>query len=348
MALSVALLLIGLVVLYFGAEYLVKGASSIALTLGMTPLLVGLTVVAFGTSMPEMVVSLLAAFQGKVDIAVGNIVGSNIANIALIVGVASLITPMVVDRSLLRRDYWWMLAFAVGLWAVGYFGDEPRRISRIDGLVLLAPFAVYLGICIRSARQQRAEGSANLEIDAASLPDEVREAVENPTPVWKSALFIVGGVLGLVIGAKLMVDSAIFIAKRYGVSDMVIGVSIVAVGTSLPELATSVVAAFKKEADIALGNIVGSNIFNVGFILGTVGLIHPMNVDAGAWRFDVFVMIGVTLLLLVLMSFGKKISRVSGGVLLASYIGFLWMTFQRMTESQAAEAVRAVSEHVPL
>lgn len=355
MLLSVLLLLVGLVVLYFGAEYLVKGASSIALSLGMTPLLVGLTVVAFGTSMPELVVSLLAAMAGTVDIAVGNVVGSNIANIALIVGVAALITPMAVDRALLRRDYWWMLAFSLGLWALAYFDGSPR-ITRGDAMVLLVPFAAYILLSIYGALKQRQASRVEVAVlEAHNLPEEaaraaigvaqpeVLEAVKHPVPIWKSALFVVGGVVGLVIGAQLMVDNAVTIAKTFGMSDTVIGVTIVALGTSLPELATSVVAALRKEMDISLGNIVGSNIFNIGLVLGAVGLVHPMDIDPSALSFDILVMLGVTVLLFVVMIFKRQVSRLGGAALLAAYIAYMVVTFLRVSQAPVVETVSSLS-----
>lgn len=336
MIVSVLLLLIGLVILYYGAEYLVQGASSIALALGMAPLIVGLTVVAFGTSMPELVVSLLASLDGVSDIAIGNVVGSNIANIALIIGVSAVITPMVVDRGILVRDYWWMLLFSFGLWALAYFDpSRPAQISRIDATVILVPFGFYLYVCIRAALRYRKE----VGTQAVEVSDEVAQAMANPVPAWKSMLFIVGGIVGLVVGAKLMVDNAIVIARHFDIPDSVIGVTIVAIGTSLPELATSVVAALKKEADISLGNIIGSNIFNIGLILGVVGLIKPMTIAPSALAFDFVAMMIVAAMVGPMMFFGRKIGRLSGAVLLLSYVSYLVMTYFRVVR----EATQSVS-----
>lgn len=338
MIVSVLLLLLGLVILYYGAEYLVQGASTIALSLGMAPLLVGLTVVAFGTSMPELVVSLLASLNGNAEIAVGNVLGSNIANIALIIGISAAITPMAVDRGILTRDYWWMIGFSFGLWALVYFDPAGPALTRLDATVILVPFFFYLYVCIRAAIRHRKE----VGTQAVEISDEVAAALKNPIPVWKSALFIIGGIAGLVIGAKLMVDNAVLIARAYSIPDSVIGVTIVAIGTSLPELATSVVAALKKEADISLGNIIGSNIFNIGLVLGAVGLIHPMNVAPAALAFDFVAMLIFAGILGPMMFANRTIGRLSGAILLLSYIGYLFMTYLRVVRETAQSATAAL------
>lgn len=335
MLVNFALLLAGLVVLYYGAEFLVQGASRIALGLGIAPLIVGLTVVALGTSAPELVVSLLAALNGTSDIAIGNVVGSNIANIALIVGAASVIMPMAVDRSLLRRDYWWMLGFTIAFWLFAWLFNADAKIGRLEAGALSIAFVAYIVVCIREARKQRQKYNVTSEYVAAEAADdpalqavaEVAKESEIVGGLVPNLLRVVGGIAGLVVGAKLMVDNAVVIAESFGVSELVIGVTIVAIGTSLPELATSLVAAFKKESDLSLGNIVGSNIFNVGFIIGSVGLIRPIDVSREAIAFDIPFNVGVTLVFFPLMFYNRKISRVDGGILLAVYAAFLIRSF---------------------
>ena len=335
---SVLLLTVGLVILYYGAEFLVEGSSRIALALGISPLIVGLTVVAFGTSAPEFVVSLLSALDGQPAIAVGNVVGSNLANIALIVGCAAVIMPMAVDRQLLTRDYPAVLLLSALLLGAVYLGPGPG-ISRIESLVLLAVFAGYLGLCIRAALVQRRAFQATQEylaVGAASNPDlavaseiAVEAAEQKGGGLAVNLTKTVGGIVGLVIGARMMVSAAVDIASHFGVSELVIGMTVVAVGTSLPELATSVVAALRKEAELSLGNIVGSNIFNVGFVLGLVGIIRPIDVAPEALRFDFPAMMLVTVLFFPILIYNRKVSRLDAVVLLAMYFTFIGLTFVR-------------------
>ncbi len=311
MLVAVLLLIVGLVVLYFGAEYLVEGASRIALSLGLSPMVIGLTIVALATSAPEFVVSLLATLGDSPDLAIGNVVGSNVANIALIVGAASVIFPMAVDRPVLVRDYPLMMVAIVIAWAAAAAGE---RLSRGDGLALLAILGAFLSLCLQLAVRQNRHFRQTGQMPAfESLKREIPKHVAR----------VCGGIIGLVVGARLMVDSAVEIARAFDISELVIGVSIVAIGTSLPELATSVVAALRKQPDISLGNIIGSNIFNTCFILGGVATIRPIAIAPEALRFDLPAMAFICLLLFPLMRLHYRVTRVDGAVLLTAYVAYL-------------------------
>lgn len=314
MVLHIALLILGLVILYFGAEALVSGASKIALSFGISPMIIGLTIVALATSAPEFVVSLLAAVGGSPDLAVGNVVGSNVANIALIVGASAILLPMAVEREVLRRDYPIMLfglAAAIGL------ANWGRRIDRLDGVLLLGILAFFLGACLRVAIRQNRHFRATGQMTAVN-PDDRN--------LSKQSAKVVGGVVVLVIGAQLMVDNAVKIARFYEISELVIGATIVALGTSLPELATAVVAALRKQPDISLGNILGSNIFNTCFILGGVALVQPIAMSDEALRVDLPAMGLVGLLLFPLMRVSYRVTRADGVLLLIAYVGYIVAT----------------------
>ncbi len=307
MLISLLSLAAGLALLTLGADYLVRGAISFANRLGMPPLLIGLTVVGFGTSMPELLVSLQAALDGSPAIAVGNVVGSNIANILLILGVAAVISPIAARIPNLKRDMAMMLVAAVVMLGMGYWGV----VSFWPGLAMFALLAAYLSWVTYTDRRRMTSEEAELVVKLAG---------------WKEALFIFGGLAGLFIGASLLIDAATAIAREFGISEAVIGLTIVAVGTSLPELATSVVAAFRRNAEIALGNVVGSNIFNILGILGITAVVVPVPVDSSMASFDIPVMLGVSLALVVLILLAGKISRGAGAVMLALYTGYVaWL-----------------------
>lgn len=323
MFLSVVLLLVGLVILYFGADWLVSGASRLAFVLGISPLIVGLTVVAFGTSMPELVVSFAASWRGSPAVSLGNVVGSNICNIGLVLGLAALIRPVHVDQGTLRRDFPVMLVSSVAAVALAWLGFG---LGHLDGAVLVAGMAAYTWFTIRLARRMMrprvvASGTADavVEADAPAIEGELEELEKGPSGIWPNVGLVVVGLACLVVGAELMVGNAIAIATALGVSEFVIAVSVVAVGTSLPELATSVVAAVKGESDISVGNIIGSNIFNVMWILGLVALAFGVPVDGRVLTFDLPIMLGVTLVLYPLMRVGFVVSRGRGALLLGSY-----------------------------
>ncbi len=295
-------LLGGLVLLSLGAEALVAGAVTIARRFSMPPLLIGLTIVGFGTSLPELLVSVKAALDRSPDIAIGNVVGSNIANILLIVGLAAIIAPVAARFLAYRRDLVIMLAASVLLLAIGWWGG----IGRLAGAVMLGGLVAYL---VYTARSGMADGC---------------EAQEDTLPAWRRSFPVaIGSVLlglgGLFLGANWLVESAIEISRTFGMSEATIGLTIVAVGTSLPELATSVAAAIRRHADVALGNVIGSNIFNILGILGVTALISPVPVSSSIASFDIPVMLATALVLTGMIAFRSGIGRIGGLCLLTLY-----------------------------
>ena len=305
------LLLAGLVALYFGAEWLVRGGASLAVRLGVTPLLVGLTVVAYGTSTPELIVSSTAAAQGQGAIAIGNVVGSNIFNIGVILGLTALVAPMRVQLQLLKFDTPVMVG--VALLFLLFFRDGS--IQRWESLVFLAGIVVYTVVNIRLARRQA----------SADVRQEFDDSIPKPTgSPWTDAGLIVAGLAMLVFGSRLFVTGAVDLARLFDISDAVIGLTIIAAGTSLPELASSLMAAWRKQPDIAIGNVVGSNIYNILAILGVSGMMaSPIN-GQGVGLTDTLVMIGFSVLLLAIAWTGFNLKRWEGAVLLALYGGYLW------------------------
>lgn len=296
-------LVAGLIGLFFGGEALVRGSVGIARRLAIPPLLIGLTVVGFGTSTPELLVSVDAAWRGVPDIALGNIIGSNIANILLIVGLTALVWPITVTGATLRRDTLVMVAAALALvpvFALGYMG-------RLSGVVLVGGLVGYLIWAYRTPGDATAED----------------ENLPAPSLALVSTLWVIGGLVVLMVGARFLVDGAVSIARGFGISEAFIGLTIVAVGTSLPELATSLIAAFRRQSEIAIGNIVGSNIFNVLGILGVTAMIAPIPVAGRFLRFDLPVMIAVSLLLTALLLTRPKIGRWMGVALLAAYLAYV-------------------------
>lgn len=297
-------LIAGLVGLFFGGEALVRGSANVARRLAIPPLLIGLTVVGFGTSTPELLVSVDAAWRGVPDIAIGNIVGSNIGNILLIIGLSALIWPIKVMGATLRRDTAVMMAAALGLVPVFAMG----QMCRPAGLILVVGLAAYL---VWAYRQM---GDTGTEEEGATPPEGTLVSV----------LWIAGGLIALMVGARFLVDGAVNIARTFGISEAFIGLTIVAVGTSLPELATSLIAAFRRHSEIAIGNIVGSNIFNVLGILGVTALIAPIPVASRFLTFDLPVMIAVSLVLTALLLTRPVIGRVAGLAMLAGYAIYVW------------------------
>jgi len=312
---SILLILGGLVALYFGAEWLVKGASSLAIRLGMTPLVAGLTVVAFGTSSPELVVSLVATLKGADDLALGNVVGSNIINIAVILALTAIVIPLKVEFQLLKFDTPFMIAVTgLFLW---FFMD--RSISRVEAAVLFALLVGYIVVNIRLAKRQV----------TPAVAEEYRAGVgaiatQAASPAWRSLLLFGIGLAVLVGGSRAFVIGAVSIAREFQISEAVIGLTIVAAGTSLPELASSLVAALRKQADIAIGNIVGSNIFNLLCIIGVSGLVAgPIN-GPGLTSVDLIVMFAFSAVLMPLLWTGFRITRWEGLLLLAGYGAYLY------------------------
>jgi cation:H+ antiporter len=311
----IGLILLGLVLLCAGAEGLVRGSASLALRAGVTPLVVGLTVVAFGTSSPEMVVSTKAAYVGQGSIALGNVVGSNIFNIAVILGLSALVRPVKVNIQLIRFDMPVMIG--VSLLAFGLLRDG--QLTRPEGALLFAGVAVYTITVVRMARRQHTE-AVDREF-ADGTPKANRSVLLDVT-------YVLGGLALLIFGARFFVLGAVDLARWLGVSEAVIGLTIVAAGTSMPELATSMVAAFRKQEDIAIGNIVGSNIFNILAILGAAGLVRPFT-SGGVQPMDFYFMLGTSALLLPLMRWGMKLTRYDGLLFLAlyaAYLAVLWPT----------------------
>ena len=307
---SVALVLVGLVLLAVGAEGLVRAGSALALRFGVTPLAVSLTVVALGTGSPELVVSAEAALSGNSAIALGNVVGSNISNIALILGVAALICPIVARAEVVKRQVPVMIGVSVLLWLLVADGE----LGRVDGLVLLALGGGYLFWIYQGARS----GKVTVADDEVEAPSRA---------VWLDIVMLVGGIALLVLGAKWLIDGALVIATALGISPVIIGLSLVAIGTSLPELATAVVAAAKKDSDVILGNVIGSNILNILFILGLTAAIQP--ISAGQIQVsDLAVMLGSAVLLLVLFLLRPAVERWSGFALLGGYAFYLYSLLQ--------------------
>ena len=300
MILTYLLFVIGLLGLFFGGEYLVRGASSIARSYRISPMVIGLTIVGFGTSAPELLVSVQAALAGQPAIAIGNVLGSNIANILLILGISAVIAPLILPMRKLWRDLGFMLLATAVIWAMLLDGD----ITRLDGVLLLAGLIVFVAVAFLTGKAE--------PDDTLPLP-----------PVWQAALMTLGGLVVLVIGARLLVDSATTIARTYGISEAVIGLTIVAVGTSLPELATSVVAALRKQTEIAVGNIVGSNIFNIFGILGLTAVIAPIPAEARFVSIDMPWAAAAAIGLTVVAALMGGLPRIAGVVLLAAYGGYL-------------------------
>lgn len=309
---TVLFLLLGFAFLIKGADFMVEGASSLAKRWGISPLVIGLTVVAFGTSAPELIVSVLSSLNGSSDIAVGNVLGSNIANILLILGIAAIITPLGVSKGTVWKEIPLSLLAILVLGVIGndvlIDGGTLSSVSRIDGLILLAFFIIFLYYTY---------GISKVQGDNAA--SEIKE---------RKALISVGmvalGLLGLIFGGKWVVDSAIEIATGFGLSEQLVGLTIVAVGTSLPELVTSAVAAYKKNVDIAVGNVVGSNLFNVFFVLGTSAVINPLNFNT-TLNLDIGVAVFASLLLFVFMFLGKKhhLERFQGVFFILTYVAYV-------------------------
>jgi cation:H+ antiporter len=310
MTLAIIYLLAGLVLLYFGAEGLVRGSSSLALRLGLSPLVVGLTVVAFGTSSPELMVSLRAALAGQSDISVGNVVGSNICNIGLILGLCALITPIATSSQIVRID----IPIMIGITALSLLLMADGNLGRTEGIIFVLILVAYVIFSIYIARRQPADALG------AEFGEEVKISKRG---LAIDILMVIGGLALLLFGARFLVDGAVIIARTYEWSEALIGLTIVAIGTSLPELATSLLAAIKKESDIAVGNIVGSNIFNLVGILGITAIVHPLQA-AGISGVDLAVMAGFAILLWPMAYYQQRITRPEGAMLLLGYAAYVF------------------------
>ncbi|OEU60008.1 MAG: hypothetical protein BA870_00075 [Desulfuromonadales bacterium C00003094] len=303
---AVFFFLLGLAILYVGAETMVNSSSRLAASYGIRPLVIGMTVVALGTSMPEMMVSLLAVFRGSSDIAAGNIVGSNVANIGLILGFTALIAPLMVPRSLLKREVPFMIGASFLLLLLAWDGT----LGFSDGALLFVLLLGFLGYCLRTARSRNGDtdhGSAM--VASCSRP--------------RDTLLVLVGMVGLGIGAEMMVRSAVILARALGLSELVIGISVVAIGTSLPELAASGLSAWKGHAELSIGNVLGSNIFNILFVLGVCPMIRPLAVDPSLLRLQMPIMLLFSVGLIPLLGHRYKICRWKGLLLLGGYIAFI-------------------------
>lgn len=306
---------IALCLLFAGAEGLVRGSSSLALRAGLSRLLVGLTIVAFGTSSPEMVVSIKAALSQQGDVSIGNVVGSNIFNIGVILGITALLCPIPVHRQIIKID----APIALGVACLLLLLIRDNRLGRWEGLILFLGIVVYIFMNVILARKEAIATIADPQVPSTS-------------PVSKhwmiDVAYILGGLIVLVLGSRLLVDHSIILAKAFGVSEAVIGLTIVAAGTSMPELATSVVAAFRKQSDIAIGNVVGSNVFNILGILGAASLIAPLHAPGVSWL-DYATMVAFSALLIPLLYTGRSVQRFEGGVLLVLYGVYLFLLWPK-------------------
>ncbi|WP_086981482.1 calcium/sodium antiporter [Vibrio aphrogenes] len=320
MLLAVVLLVVGLALLVWSADKLVYGSAAIAKNMGISPLVIGMTILAMGSSAPEMMVSATAALEGKTDTAIGNVLGSNIANIALILGITALIKPLSISSTILRREL--PLMIVVTLIAGALLWDNYLGFG--EGLVLIGLFALFIIAMLKISQNEKNQPDVLIEQQESEIP----EGVSN-----KSAIFwVIVGLILLPIAADLLVDNAVVIAKYFGMSDLVIGLTIIAIGTSLPELAASLAGVLKGEDDMAVGNIIGSNIFNILAVMGIPGLINPSILSEYAMNRDFWVMLAVSLLLVV-MALGKSrsINRIEGGILFLCFLAYQGYLFYNVS-----------------
>lgn len=307
-------LVVGFVLLVNGAEWLIRGASSIAKSFGISSLVIGLTVVAFGTSAPELFVSVRAALDGSADVAIGNVIGSNIFNILVIIGLSALIRPIIPEKAILFREMPIMLVVLGLFWFVSLDG----LVSRLEGGILFSGIIFYLVLSYLLSRRKTVLRALEEERDKESQNDS------HPSEgKLKSLMLIVFGLMAMVFGSEWIVEAAKFIARQFHVSELVISVSLVAIGTSLPELATTIIAAKNGESELALGNAIGSNIFNVLSVIGLSALIVPITVSSEALRFDYWIMFFGCFAAWPLMYIGRRLSRIDGGILVGMYLTYL-------------------------
>lgn len=308
---AVIFLIIGFVLLVKGADFFVDGAASIAKRLRIPSIIIGLTVVAFGTSAPELAVSVSAALKGSNDIAIGNVVGSNMFNTLVVMGASAAITPIIVKRDIIKVDYPLSIIITILLGILSLdvlFGSSEMKLGRIDGIILLAGFAFFMFIIIKDGLKHR---DSNTEEETAAPQRSV----------WLTLLFTALGLAGIIVGGDMSVEGAKEIARALGLSEALIGLTIVAIGTSLPELVTSVVAARKGESDIAVGNVVGSNIFNILLILGVSGTILPMNVSS-TYLYDIGILIVISIATFIPIAITKKVSHSMGITMVLAYAAY--------------------------
>jgi len=318
---NILLLIGGLILILLGANGLTDGAASVAKRFHIPPIVIGLTIVAFGTSAPELTVSVSSALKGSADIAIGNVVGSNIFNTLMIVGCTALFAPIIITRNTLRKEIPLCILSSIVLLicANDVFLDKASEniLNRVDGLLLLCFFVIFMGYTFAIASKP-----ATME-QQAEYPVIEEETEIKSLPWWKSILYIIGGLAALIYGGQLFVDGATGIARNLGVSESIIGLTLVAGGTSLPELATSIVAALKKNPEIAIGNVIGSNLFNIFFVLGCSASITPLHLS-GITNFDLFTLVGSGILLWLFgLFFAKRtITRIEGGIMILCYVAY--------------------------
>lgn len=315
----------GLILLFLGGEAVVRGAVALAQRYRVSPMVIGLTIVGFGTSLPELVVTLNAALVGSTGLAVGNVIGSNMANMMLILGAAAIICPIAVNPDAVRRDGLFMVMVTVALVVLGMKGpvELPAGVGMVIVLLAFVGYSFW--------RDMRSSGSATAEMHR----EEGEELTGLPRHLWSMSLAIAFGFAALVVGARWLVDGAAVLARSAGIPEEVIGLTLVAVGTSLPELATSVVAAYRGHSDVCVGNILGSNIFNILGILGAVAIATPVTFPSGIMGFDLWVLLAVSVLLIPFMLSGCRVSRLEGGVLVVAYTGYVVCQFWGLGSAMA-------------
>ncbi|WP_117236102.1 calcium/sodium antiporter [Vibrio maerlii] len=316
---AVAFLIVGLIFLVWSADKLVFGAAALARNVGISPLVIGMTILAMGSSAPEMMVSATAALDGKTDTAVGNVLGSNIANIALILGITAIIKPLSISSGVIRREL--PLMIAVTLIAGAILWDN--HLGFVEGILLFVLFTAFIIAMLRISQKEKQQGDKFVEEQESEIPEGVSNG--------KAAMWVVIGLIVLPLSADALVDSAVVIAKYFGMSDLVIGLTIIAIGTSLPELAASLAGVLKGEDDMAVGNIIGSNVFNILAVMGIPGILNPSVLSEYAMGRDFWVMLAVSLLLVV-MCLGKSrsVNRIEGGVLFVCFLAYQIYLFANM------------------
>ncbi|WP_229797079.1 calcium/sodium antiporter [Alishewanella tabrizica] len=320
MLLAIIFVIVGLVLLIWSADRFVFGASSVARNSGISPMIIGLTIVAMGSSAPEMLVSATAAAQGRLDTSVGNAIGSNITNILLVIGLVALLKPISVTSVTLKREFPMLIGFTL----LGFYLLSDHSLTRAEGVVLLLAFIGFIALLVFFGKRATADDPLIADI-AAEMPE--------PTSNFKAAFWIISGLILLLASSQLLVHGAVTIARYAGMSDLVIGLTIIAIGTSLPELAASVIGILKGEDDLALGNIIGSNIFNILAVLGLGAVIGPSSLDINAGTRDSYVMIAATVLMLLMsirIGQQQRINRVEGAVLLTGFIGYQYLLFSQL------------------
>ena len=326
---NILLLIGGLILILLGANGLTDGAASVAKRFRIPPIVIGLTIVAFGTSAPELTVSVSSAIKGSADIAIGNVVGSNIFNTLMIVGCTALFAPIVITRNTLRKEIPLCILSSIVLLICAndvFLDKAPENIlNRVDGLLLLCFFVIFMGYTFAIA-------SKPVTTEQQAEHPVIEEETEiKSLPWWQSILYIIGGLAALIYGGQLFVDGATGIARNLGVSESIIGLTLVAGGTSLPELATSIVAALKKNPEIAIGNVIGSNLFNIFFVLGCSASITPLHLS-GITNFDLFTLVGSGILLWLFgLFFAKRtITRIEGGIMILCYVAYTVVLIEKL------------------